>query len=155
MCSSRPKRKAAHASVLLDGAGLSGWRRRTESAIGVTDLTRTVGSLKASSNDADGLGIASGSATEKPVASGWLAGLHRFISLRWRSESIFSKMLIAAPANQQNPEVWGNYFKGSFAMLVNFAQCAGFGRPMLAVRRPECQMLYEWMCETGCAVPIL
>ena len=40
--------------------------------------------------------MASGSDPEKPVASGWLTGLHRFMSLRWRAVSIFSKILILA-----------------------------------------------------------
>jgi hypothetical protein len=66
--------------------------------IGVTDLAGIEGSPAEYSNDADGIGIASGSATEKPVASGWLTGLHRFMSLRWRAVSIFSKILISAPA---------------------------------------------------------
>jgi hypothetical protein len=67
-------------------------------AIGVTDLAGIESSPEESSNDTDGFGIASGSPTDKPVASGWLTGLHRFMSLRWRAVSIFSKILISAPA---------------------------------------------------------
>lgn len=87
-----------HASVVLDTAGVSEVLRRFELAIGVTALAATVGPFEESTIDAEGLGIESRSATENPVASGWLTGLHRFMSLRWRSVSIFLKMLISAPA---------------------------------------------------------
>jgi hypothetical protein len=66
-------------------------------AIGVADLTGIVCSCGESSKDPGGLGIPSGSAPEKPVASGWLTGLHRFMSLRWRAVSILSKIFISAP----------------------------------------------------------
>jgi hypothetical protein len=56
-----------------------------------------VGSSGGCSTDTDGFGIASGWATEKLVASGRLSGLHRYMSLRWRSVSIFSKIVISAP----------------------------------------------------------
>lgn len=84
--------------MLLDTAGFCGLTRRIELAIGVTNFGGIVGSPEEPSNEADGFGIASDSAIEKPVAPGWLTGLHRFMSLRWRSVSIFSNILIAAPA---------------------------------------------------------
>lgn len=50
---------------------------------GVTDLPGIACSLEESSENAEGFGfISSGSTTEKPVASGWLTDLHRFMSLR-------------------------------------------------------------------------
>jgi hypothetical protein len=51
-----------------DTEGFGGLRRCVELAIGVRDLTGIAGSSAQSSGD--GFGIESGSATEKPVASG-------------------------------------------------------------------------------------
>jgi len=56
-----------------------------------------VGSSGGCPSDTDGFGIASGWVTKKLVASGRLSGLHRYMSLRWRSVSIFSKIVISAP----------------------------------------------------------
>jgi hypothetical protein len=67
---------------------------------------------ESSAKNADGFGsVASGSVPEKPVASGWLTGLHRFMSLRWRAVSIFSKILIQAPV--QSGCVLGRYSSGA------------------------------------------
>ncbi len=98
MCSKRDVNGTQfQASVLLVIGALNGVRR-IELAIDVTVLAGIAGPCQDPLDNSDGFGVASGSATEKPVASGWLTGLHRFMSLRWRAVSVFSKMLISAPA---------------------------------------------------------
>ncbi len=91
------------ACALLGTMAARGRREPGTGPAGAMDVPDDECSATKSSVKLDGFAlVASGSATEKPVASGWLSGWHRWICVRWRGDrwfftSLFLMRLMAAP----------------------------------------------------------
>jgi hypothetical protein len=95
-----------HAFALLGNVGVSGWKEPGKGRPGAAEVLDDECSATKSAENSDCVAfITLGSASEKPVASGWLSGGHKWILERkggrmWFFTSVRLMMLMAAPVDR-------------------------------------------------------